>query len=138
MSAPYLDLPIRSKNCAQDCQVLGVCHSLSDCQEAAAMQRIEAQAMQRMAERKAREQQARQAMQAKGQSHTHSWLEAVANIVVGFAVSLVITAIVLPAFGHHITLAENVAMTSIFTVASLARSYALRRIFNRITTRGNT
>ncbi len=130
MSAPYLDLPIRSKNCAQDCQVLGVCHSLPDCQEAAAMQR--------MAERKAREQQARQAMQAKGQSHTHSWLEAVANIVVGFAVSLVITAIVLPAFGHHITLAENVAMTSIFTVASLARSYALRRIFNRITTRGNT
>lgn len=127
MSAPYLDLPVRTKNCVQDCQVLGVCHSLPDCQEEMARKRI--------AERKAREQQA---TQAKGQSHTHSWFEAVANIVVGFAVSLVITAYLLPAFGHHITLAENVAMTSMFTVASLARSYALRRFFNHITTtRGN-
>lgn len=102
------------------------------------MQRIEARAMQRMAERKAREQQARQAMQAKGQSHAHSLFEAVANIVVGFAVSLVITAYLLPAFGHHITLAENVAMTSIFTVASLLRSVVLRRIFNHITTTRGT
>ena len=67
MSAPYLDLPIRSKNCAQDCQVLGVCHSLPDCQEAAAMQRIEAQAMQRMAERKARE-------LAAGRVHWKRWV----------------------------------------------------------------
>ena len=124
---PYWYSP---QTCAQKCQVLGVCHSLSDCQEE--------MARKRMAERKAREQQSRQATQAKGQSHAHSWFEAVANIGVGFVVSLVITAYLLPAFGHHITLAENVAMTSIFTVASLARSYALRRIFNRITTRGNT
>lgn len=124
MSAPYLDLPSRTKNCVQACQVLGVCHSLPDCQEEMARKRI--------SERKAREQQARQAMQAKGQSHAHSWLESATNVAIGFFVSLVITAIVLPAFGHNVTLAENVAMTSIFTVASLIRGYFVRRFFIRI------
>lgn len=109
------------KRCHEHCDMLGVCRSLPDCEESVAYAH--------MAKRKPA---------PKGQSHAHSWLEAAANIGVGFAVSLVITAYLLPAFGHHITLAENVAMTSIFTVASLARSYALRRIFNRITTRGNT
>jgi hypothetical protein len=72
---------------------------------------------------------------AKGQSHAHSWTEAAVNIAVGFAVSVVITALVLPAYGHHVTLSENLQITAIFTVASLLRSYALRRVFNHITTR---
>jgi hypothetical protein len=73
--------------------------------------------------------------QSKGQSHAHSWTEAAVNIAVGFAVSVVITALVLPAYGHHVTLSENLQITAIFTVASLLRSYALRRLFNHITTR---
>jgi hypothetical protein len=73
--------------------------------------------------------------QAKGQSHAHSWTEAAVNIAVGFAVSVVITALVLPAYGHHVTLSDNLQITAIFTVASLLRSYALRRLFNHITTR---
>jgi hypothetical protein len=71
----------------------------------------------------------------KGQSHAHSWAEATVNIAVGFAISVVITALVLPAYGHHVTLSENLQITAIFTVASLLRSYALRRVFNHITTR---
>jgi hypothetical protein len=71
-----------------------------------------------------------------GQSHAHSWAEAVANIVVGFVVSLGITAVVLPAYGHHVTWAENFQITAIFTVASLLRSYGVRRFFNRLQTKG--
>jgi len=72
---------------------------------------------------------------AKGQSHAHSWAESAVNIAIGFGVSVVITALVLPAYGHHVTLSENLQITAIFTVASLLRSYALRRFFNHITTR---
>lgn len=71
------------------------------------------------------------ATQPAGQSRRHSLVEAVANIAVGFVVSLGITAVVMPAFGNQVTLSENFAITAIFTVASLVRAYALRRLFNR-------
>ena len=77
----------------------------------------------------------KQQTKAQGQSHAHSWTEATVNIAVGFAVSVAITAVVMPAYGHHVTLSENLQITAIFTVASLLRSYALRRAFNHITTR---
>lgn len=67
-----------------------------------------------------------------GQSRTQSLVEAVVNITIGWLLSLGVTAVVLPAFGHMVTLSENVAMTSIFTVISLIRSYALRRLFNHL------
>lgn len=69
-----------------------------------------------------------------GQTRAHSCAEAVVNIAVGFGVSVVITAIVLPAYGHPVSLTENLQITLIFTVASLLRSYALRRFFNHLTT----
>ena len=71
-----------------------------------------------------------------GQTHAHSWAEAAANIVVGFVVSLGITAVVLPAYGHDVTWSENFQITAIFTVASLLRSYGVRRFFNRLQTKG--
>lgn len=61
-----------------------------------------------------------------------SALEAVANIAVGYLVALVLTATVLPAFGYHVTTGDAVGISLVFTVASLVRSYALRRLFNRI------
>lgn len=122
-------LQAEQKTCAQKCQMLGVCHSLPDCQEAMAMRRI--------AEREARAQQARQDMQAKGQSHRASAVEAATNIVIGFAVSVGLTAVLLPAFGHEVTLAQNVAMTSVFTVASFIRAFCIRRTFNWLQVRGH-
>lgn len=119
-------LQAEQKTCAQKCQMLGVCHSLPDCQESMAMQRI--------AERKAH---ANQAKQTLGQSHRASAVEAATNIVLGFAVSVGITAVLLPYFGHQVTLAQNVAMTSVFTVASFARAYGLRRLFNWLQVRGH-
>ena len=74
----------------------------------------------------------KRAVKPKGQSRTHSAVEALLNIAAGFVVSLGITAVVLPAYGHQVTLAQNIEITSIFTVASLLRSYVLRRLFNRL------
>ena len=64
------------------------------------------------------------------QSHTHSLLEAVANTAVGFAVSVLAVQTLFPLIGVRMTMAENLAATSIMTVVSILRSYALRRAFN--------
>ena len=69
------------------------------------------------------------------QTRLSSFAETIISICIGFCVSLVITAIVLPAYGHHVTLGENVQITAIFTVASIVRMYAVRRLFNWIATR---
>lgn len=65
------------------------------------------------------------------QTRLSSLAESVINVAIGFAVSLVLTAIVFPAYGHSVSLADNVQITTIFTIASILRSYALRRWFNR-------
>lgn len=67
------------------------------------------------------------------QSRLSSLAETCASIAIGFIVSLLINAVVMPAFGHHITFGDNLGMTAIFTVASIARGYLVRRWFNRIT-----
>lgn len=64
------------------------------------------------------------------QTRLGSLIEAVINVAIGFVVSLVITAIVLPAYGHAVTFEENLQITAIFTVASIARAYLVRRWFN--------
>lgn len=66
------------------------------------------------------------------QSRLSSLGETCASIAFGFLVSLGINAVVLPAYGHHVTLADNLGMTGIFTVASIARGYLVRRWFNRM------
>ena len=106
------------KTCAGSCDRFGICQALEDCQD---QHRIDAQLAKPA---------------PTGQSRTHSMAETMANIAVGFAVSMAIQAVVLPAFGHHITLAQNFWITCIFTVASVVRGYGIRRIFNRFQTNG--
>ena len=65
------------------------------------------------------------------QSRRMSLIETVASIAIGFAVSLVLTAIVLPAYGLPVTFAQNLQITAAFTVASVIRGYLVRRAFNR-------
>ena len=64
------------------------------------------------------------------QSRISSLIESVLGTAIGFVVSLIITAIVLPYYGHAVSFSENVQITAIFTIASIARSYCLRRWFN--------
>lgn len=66
------------------------------------------------------------------QSKVESLIESIANVVIGFVLSLAVTAYVLPAYGHAITMSDNVQITLIFTLFSIARSYALRRLFNSL------
>ena len=67
------------------------------------------------------------------QSRRHSMLETVAGTAIGFVVSVLLSMAVYPAFGHSFTLGQNVSITVIFTVASIARGYLVRRAFNRFT-----
>src|SRR5687768_13318748 len=54
-----------------------------------------------------------------GQSRRKSLIETVTSTAIGFAVSLVLTAAVLPAFGYQTTWAHDFWITCIFTVASI-------------------
>ena len=59
-----------------------------------------------------------------------SFVEAVTNIVVGYALAVMTQMIVFPLFGLHASLSENLLIGGLFTCISLARSYMLRRLFN--------
>jgi uncharacterized membrane protein (DUF485 family) len=64
------------------------------------------------------------------QSRLASFLEAMANTLIGYVVSFALQLVVYPAFGHRFTIAQNVGIGLVFMAASLARSYVLRRWFN--------
>ena len=63
------------------------------------------------------------------QSRLMSLVEAIANVTVGYAVAVLTQMLVFPLFGLRTTVRENLAIGVVFTVVSLARSYALRRTF---------
>lgn len=64
------------------------------------------------------------------QTKTGSFVEAWANIVVGFSINFAANLVILPWFGFDITPSKAFGIGVIFTVISLARSYVLRRWFN--------
>ena len=66
------------------------------------------------------------------QSRIMSLVESVANVVVGYGVAVVTQILIFPIFGLHTTLTQNLKMGAIFTVVSIARSFALRRVFEAI------
>ena len=66
------------------------------------------------------------------QSRLMSLVEAVANVFIGYGVAVITQILIFPIFGLHTTLAQNLKMGAIFTVVSIARSFALRRVFEAI------
>ena len=70
------------------------------------------------------------------QSRRMSLVEAIANVAVGFAVALLTQIIVFPLFDLEVTLGENLAIGSLFTIASICLSFVLRRVFEAIRVRG--
>ena len=66
------------------------------------------------------------------QSRLMSLAEASANVAVGYGVAVLTQILIFPIFGLHTTLAQNLKMGAIFTVVSIARSFALRRVFEAI------
>lgn len=65
------------------------------------------------------------------QSRLMSLVEAVANVVFGYGVAVVTQILIFPVVGLHTTLAQNLKMGAVFTMVSLARSFALQRLFER-------
>lgn len=61
-----------------------------------------------------------------------SLVEAVANVVAGYGIAVMTQILIFPVFGLHTTLAQNLKMGAIFTVVSIARSFALRRAFEAL------
>lgn len=66
------------------------------------------------------------------QSRRMAFTEAATNVVVGYGLAVLVQILAFPAFGIRVSLGENLAIGLIFTAVSIARSYALRRLFERI------
>ena len=65
------------------------------------------------------------------QSKLESAIEATCNTLSGFIVSLLVQVyVIVPMFDLQTTVTQDFAMTLIFTVISIIRSYVWRRIFN--------
>jgi hypothetical protein len=69
------------------------------------------------------------------QSRRMSLVEAVANVAIGYFVAVGAQLVVFPLFGLHASLADNLLIGALFTVVSIVRSYALRRLFEEIRVR---
>ena len=69
------------------------------------------------------------------QSRMMSVVEAITNVAVGYGIAVMTQALVFPLFGLATSLFDNLIIGLIFTIASLARSYLLRRLFEAIPAR---
>lgn len=66
------------------------------------------------------------------QTKKGSAVEAVLNTAIGWGINYYANLFVLPLFGFNVTYGQAFWIGVIFTFISLARSYLLRRLFNRI------
>lgn len=66
------------------------------------------------------------------QTRRQSMIEALLNTASGYILSVFVQLLVFPWFGVHLALSQNLALVAIFTLVSIARSYAWRRLFNHI------
>lgn len=66
-----------------------------------------------------------------GQPRLHSLVESLTNVAIGYTVALSSQLVIFPYYGIHVPLSSNVAIGLWFTFISIARSYCLRRAFNR-------
>lgn len=64
------------------------------------------------------------------QTRMSSFIEAWINVLIGFAINFVANLVILPMFGFNITLEDNLYIGILYTIISVARSYAVRRWFN--------
>ena len=72
---------------------------------------------------------------SRAQSRSMSLVEAVTNVLAGYGVALLTQILLFPALGLHLKTGQNVLIAAVFTVVSLARSFLLRRLFERLRVR---
>jgi predicted Na+-dependent transporter len=64
------------------------------------------------------------------QTKLGSFIEAWINVLIGFVINYIMNLLILPLFGFHISLTDNILMGLLYTIVSVARSYVVRRWFN--------
>jgi len=69
------------------------------------------------------------------QSRLMSMVEAVANVIVGYALAIATQIVVFPWFGIETGLTEHLTIGLAFVCVSLVRGYLLRRLFEAIRVR---
>ncbi len=67
------------------------------------------------------------------QSRIGSTAEALANVICGYLLAVLLQRLLYPAFGIETALWTDAVIAAAFTVISFARSYLLRRLFERLT-----
>ena len=64
------------------------------------------------------------------QTRLGSLIEACINVLIGFVINMAANFVILPLIGFEISLAQNLFIGVLYTLISVARSYAVRRWFN--------
>jgi hypothetical protein len=64
------------------------------------------------------------------QTRLGSFIEALFNVVIGFAINFMANMLILPLIGFHISVSQNLFIGVLYTLVSVARSYVIRRWFN--------
>ena len=70
------------------------------------------------------------------QSRAMSLVESIVNVIVGYCVAVATQVLIFPALGVDVTMAQNLRISAAFTMISICRSFALRRMFEAIRMRG--
>ncbi len=66
------------------------------------------------------------------QTKTQSMIESIANVTIGYFVAIGAQMAIFPAMGIRVELKENLVIGLFFTAVSIVRSYAVRRLFNKL------
>lgn len=66
------------------------------------------------------------------QTRTQSFIESCINVLIGYLIALIAQIIVFPIYNIEVSISQNIQIGLIFTIVSIARSYLLRRMFNKL------
>ena len=64
------------------------------------------------------------------QRKKQSLIESLTSTMIGIIIGIVLNLTILPIFGYPVSVVDSLWISLIFTVISVVRSYAVRRIFN--------
>lgn len=67
------------------------------------------------------------------QTRTHSFIESITSVAIGYSVAVLSQIAIFPLFDIHVSLSDNLLIGAWFTAISILRSYAVRRWFTRRT-----
>lgn len=77
-------------------------------------------------------------MSSLSQTKKGSFVEAWANVVIGFITGYVANLTILPLYGFDVSYSQALGIVVLFTAISVVRSYYVRRLFNSIKHKWNT